>query len=145
MKVRFTVLGQAASKANSRQLVKLGSRIRSIKSAAALAFEAGMLRQIPVPARQMLTGPCGVRLRMFYASQRSDLDESVVLDCLQARYALIKRANGSREKRLLQKGVVINDRQFKQKHVYHAIDAGNPRVEITVWQLQPEGQKELAL
>jgi hypothetical protein len=140
VKVRFTVLGQAASKANSRRIVQLGDRRASIKSREALVFEAGMLRQIPSAARLMLAGECGIRLRIYYVSQRSDLDESIVLDCLQARYKTIHRKNGSSERVLLQRGVVVNDRQFKQKHVYHGIDKLNPRVEVTVWELKPQRQ-----
>lgn len=145
-RIRFTVKGQPASKANRRRFAVVKGRVASIKSEEALAFEEGMLRQIPGWARLMLRGDCGIRLHIYYRDNRSDLDESLVLDCLQARYDTIRRANGSKERRLVQAGVVVNDRQFRQRHVYHGIDKNNPRVEICIWQLHPEaGQERLAL
>jgi hypothetical protein len=139
MKLRFTIIGEAVSKANSRQLVPTKSgKVRSIKSDKALAFEASMLRQIPTHARAMWTGRCAIRLHMFYASERPDLDESLVLDCLQARFKKVKRRNGSFEKVMTHRGVVVNDRQFRRKFVYHDIDKLCPRVEITVWKLDQQ-------
>src|SRR5262245_57435938 len=49
--IAFTLLGQAASKANRRRFAKFGDRIASIKSPEALAFERDALRQIPAWAR----------------------------------------------------------------------------------------------
>ena len=45
--IRFTILGEAASKANSREIVVRGGRPASIKSEKALKFEANALKQIP--------------------------------------------------------------------------------------------------
>lgn len=133
MKLRFTLLGQPVSKANRRQIVptKTGG-YRSIKSPEALAFEAAALAQVPPKLRLALEGPMAIRLKCFYASQRSDLDESLVLDCLQNRYQRLQRGS-VRTTVLTQKGVVKNDRQFRVKHVYHGIDKRNPRVEVTIW------------
>jgi len=138
-RIRFTVYGQAASKANSRQLVLLRGKPASIKSEAALMFEADMLRQIPPKLRVMLTGDCAVRMRIFYRDRRSDLDESIVLDCLQSQYKNITDPRGVTSKVLLRRGVVINDRQFKAKHIYHGIDKQNPRIELVVWQMKGSG------
>ena len=66
-------------------------------------------------------------LRIFYATQRPDLDESVVLDVLQDRY---EKIGGQRV--LVQPGVYRNDRQVREKHVFHAIDRANPRAEVEV-------------
>ena len=64
-------------------------------------------------------GRLRVEVRIWYATERPDLDESVVLDILQ--------------------GIVYaNDRQVREKHVYHAIDKANPRAEIIVEPLQGE-------
>ncbi len=68
-------------------------------------------------------------LRIFYASERPDLDESVVLDVLQDRFVKDRVTD---ERRLVQKGVYRNDRQVREKHVYHSIDRANPRAEIEV-------------
>jgi Holliday junction resolvase RusA-like endonuclease len=125
--IRFTLLGQPASKANSRQLVTIKGRPAFIKSPQARTFERDALRQIPSTARQRLTGPVRVTLRLYYASERPDLDEAVVLDVLQDRY------HGHGEARVLvQPGVYRNDRQVREKHVYHAIDRVNPRCEVEV-------------
>jgi Holliday junction resolvase RusA-like endonuclease len=128
--VKFTILGEACSKANSRQIVNFGERPAVIKSKKARDYERDAQRQIPQSARVMFTGPVRVTLRIFYASERPDLDESVVLDVLQAKFA-----KGTRE--LVRAGVYANDRQVREKHVYHAIDKRNPRAEIEVEEIVP--------
>lgn len=136
--MRLVILGEPASKANQRQLVsfpdgKGGKRPALIKSSKARNYERDALRQIPPACRVQLQGPVKVTFRIFYASQRPDLDESVILDVLQDRYS------GKGEAReLVQRGVYLNDRQVREKHVYHAIDRANPRTEIEVEQLEPE-------
>lgn len=136
--VRFTILGEAASKANSREIVVRGGKPASIKSEKALKFEANALKQIPPLFRVQLTGPVRATLRIFYASERPDLDESIVLDVLQDRYKSEKLANwqkdsGIKPRRILvQKGVYVNDRQVREKHIYHGIDRANPRIEVLI-------------
>lgn len=125
----FTILGEPASKANSRQIVTIAGRPSSIKSKKARGYEADALPQIPVSARVRLEGPVRVTLRIWYASERPDLDESVVLDVLQDRWSK-RDSNGHRM--LVQAGVYRNDRQVREKHVFHAIDKRNPRVVIVV-------------
>lgn len=137
MTIRFTIFGECASKSNQRKLVTFGrgedARPALIKSEKARHYERDALRQIPPAARVRLQGPVKVTLRIFYASERPDLDESVVLDVLQDRY------KGKGDGRVLvQKGVYLNDRQVREKHVYHAIDRKNPRCEVEVEQLERE-------
>ena len=127
--VRFTLYGQAYSKANSRRMVVLNGRAASIKSKEALAFERYALRQVPPAARQRIEGPVRVTLWMWYASERPDLDESLVLDVLQDRW---KAGDEKTPRVLLQAGVYRNDRQVREKHVYHGIDRLQPRVEVLV-------------
>jgi hypothetical protein len=126
--VRLTILGEPASKANQRRLVKLRGRLASVKSRKALAYEAAAMVQIPTSARVMYEGPVRVTLRLWYATERPDLDESVVLDVLQARYS----RGGRRAGTLARRGVYVNDRQVREKHVYHGVDRANPRAEIEV-------------
>lgn len=129
--IKLTILGEPASKANSRKIVTIAGHPSVIKSEKALAYERDALRQIPPVARVGLQGPVSVTIKVFYASERPDLDESVILDVLQNRY------KGKGEQRVvIQKGVYLNDRQVREKHVYHAIDKRNPRAEITVEPLQ---------
>jgi hypothetical protein len=152
VKIEFTILGEPASKANSREIVtrrfrdaegRLKARPMSIKSEKAIGYERDALRQIPPKARVQLTGPVRVVLRIFYASERPDLDESVVLDCLQNLYRTIETRNG-KVRKLVQNGVYVNDRQVRQKFVFHGIDRANPRTVVTVEPLQAQ-QIALAL
>lgn len=144
MKLGLIIYGEPASKANSRQLVsfpdgKGGKRPALIKSKKARSYEADALKQIPPAVRLQLEGPVRVTLRIFYASERPDLDESVVLDVLQDRH------EGKGEQRVLvQKGVYRNDRQVREKHVFHGIDRANPRTEVTVETMVAQ-QPELVL
>ncbi|WP_349609116.1 hypothetical protein [Cupriavidus sp. DF5525] len=133
-RIVFTILGECASKANSRKIVTINGRPASIKSEKARKFEYDARRQIPPAARQMLEGPVRVTLHLFYASERPDLDESVLLDVLQPRYS------GKGDKRVVvQRGVILNDRQVREKHVYHGIDRANPRAEVTIEAIDNQG------
>lgn len=142
--ISFVILGEPASKANSRELATIGPKDarRTIlrKSDKALTFEDDARRQIPPAARQRLVGPVSVTLRIFYASERPDLDESIVLDVLQDRWvrtpALSAFVPGHRV--LVQAGVYRNDRQVREKHVFHGIDRANPRTEVVIEALQPQ-------
>jgi len=121
--ITFVIHGEPFSKANSRKLVTFGNRPASIKSAGALQYEKSAIMQIPDNAKQMLTDPVAVTMRIYYASQRKDLDESLILDCLQA-----KKSKGE----IVRRGVYVNDRQVREKHIYHFIDKACPRAEIEV-------------
>lgn len=141
MTIRFTILGEAASKANSRELVMRPmkgtnkKRPMFIKSEKAIAYEKAAMLQIPATAKQMLTDPVRVTLRMFYATERPDLDESIVLDVLQAKYS---KSEDDKPRELIRRGVYVNDRQVREKHVYHGIDKANPRAEIEVEPLEAQ-------
>ena len=137
--IRFTILGEPASKANSRKIVTIAGRPSSIKSQKARGFEADALMQIPPAARQRIEGPVRVWLRIWYASERPDLDESIVLDVLQDRYGKAPRGADGKPagpRPLVQAGVYRNDRQVREKHVFHGIDRKNPRVEALIEPLQ---------
>src|SRR2546421_4838478 len=89
-RVSFTIVGEPASKSNSRQLVTFGrgekARPALIKSEKAREYEKTAALQIPGWARVMFAGPVRVTMTIFYASERPDLDESLVLHALQARH-----------------------------------------------------------
>lgn len=137
MTIAFTILGEPASKANSRKLVTIGGRPSTIKSEKARNYEADAVKQIPPRFRLQIAGPVRVTLRIFYASQRPDLDESVVLDVLQDRYKTVGKGEQKRRE-LVQKGVYVNDRQVREKHVFHGIDRANPRTEVLVEPLEAQ-------
>ena len=123
MKISLTIKGELASKSNSRQLVTFGNRPAIIKSQKAREYERTALLQIPTSARLMLTGKLRFTAHIYYASERPDLDESVLLDVLQAR-----RKHGQ----IVRDGIYVNDRQVREKHVFHHIDRADPRAEIEI-------------
>lgn len=149
--IHFTILGEPASKANSRKAATIGGKLAVIdgkrtreggkstfiKSEKARDYEHDALKQIPHVCRVRLTGPVRVTMRVFYATERPDLDESLILDILQDRYTRDKK---TKQRVLVQKGVYQNDRQVREKHVFHAIDRSNPRAEIEVEPLVPQQQ-----
>ncbi len=110
--VEFVIYGEPASKANSRRLVTFGGKPRFIKSKKALDYEQMFKKQCP-SLDDPYDGDVEVTLTIHYASRRPDLDESVILDCMQGF-------------------IYQNDRQVKVKHVYWALDRTNPRSEIKV-------------
>jgi len=109
----FTIVGEPASKANSRRLVRIKNRPAFIKSSKALSYEKMFKLQCPSLESDMLTGDLWVDIKIYYATRRPDLDESVVLDCMQGL-------------------IYANDRQVKEKHIYWGLDKENPRAEIVV-------------
>ena len=112
MERHLIVYGEPASKANGRRVVRIGGISRSIKSKKALIYAGAFLLQVK-PVEPLMEGELAMTLNIYYASQRPDLDESLILDLLQ--------------------GVLYkNDRQVRERHVYHFIDKLNPRTEIWV-------------
>ena len=108
----FTIFGEPASKANSRKMVYVRGKPMFIKSEKALSYASTFKQQALAPD-EMLAGDVAVHIKIWYASRRPDLDESLILDLLQ--------------------GVAYeNDRQVKEKHIYWALDKENPRCEIRV-------------
>lgn len=146
--IRFTVQGECASMKNSREIVMFGERPALKKSDKALAYEKSSLLQIPADAKQMLTVPVRVTLHMHYASERPDLDPALLLDIMAAKYKKFdgkliplgngEYARGESERRLIAKGVYVNDRQVRELHAYHHIDKANPRVEVEIEPLQAQ-------
>ena len=115
--VEMEILGEPASKANSRKIVMFGKRPAIIKSQKARDYVKSFAEQASqVQIDELLEGDLWIELTIYYASRRPDLDESVVLDCLQ--------------------GIAYtNDRQIKEKHVYHDLDKKNLRTKIKIGKL----------
>lgn len=112
-----------------------------IKSEKAREYEAAALLQIPPHAKVMFVGPVRVTMTIYYASERPDLDESVILDVLQAKYSKVE---AGKERELLRRGVYRNDRQVRSKRIDWALDRLNPRAEIVVELIGAPAQLELA-
>jgi Holliday junction resolvase RusA-like endonuclease len=106
------IFGEPASKANSRRVVKIGNVSRLIKSSKALNYSE-VFKQQCRPLASLMTGDLRVTMRIFYASRRPDLDESLILDLMQGL-------------------IYENDRQVKEKHVYWGLDPERPRTELMV-------------
>ncbi len=115
--VRFTIIGEPASKANSRKAVVIRGKPAFIKSDKARRYAAAFAQQCP---KLEVPFDCDVRVEMiiYYATRRPDLDESLILDCMQG-------------------AVYLNDRQVKQKLVYWALDKENSRTVIKVSPCDP--------
>ena len=111
--ILLTILGEPASKANSRRLVFIGGKPRVIKSKKALDYATAFKRQVTGSQSELLPGDVVVTITIYYASRRPDLDESLILD-------------------LLQDVAYVNDRQVKERHIYWGLDKTNPRAEIRV-------------
>jgi Holliday junction resolvase RusA-like endonuclease len=60
-----------------------------------------------------MAGELRMDIWIYYATQRPDLDESLILDLLQGK-------------------VYENDRQVRERHVYHQIDKASPRIEVII-------------
>ena len=109
----FIIHGDPASKSNSRKLVTIKGRPAFIKSDKARKYVKQFEEQCPQMGDSMFIDDVEVEMTVFYASRRPDLDESVILDCMQGF-------------------IYKNDRQVKRKVITWGLDKENPRAEITV-------------
>ena len=117
MSINMVIYGEPCSKANSRRLVKSkAGRPLFIKSKKALDY----VKSFGQPCQSvnpLITEDVSVMIRIYYASRRPDLDESLILDCMEGL-------------------VYKNDRQVKEKHIiWGGVDKDNPRAEISVRKL----------
>ena len=114
MPLEFTIHGEPASKANSRKIVHhpVTKRRLVIKSKKARNYLKDFEKQCPV-CNPLLEGELAVTMTNYYASRRPDLDESLILDAMQGK-------------------IYGNDRQVREKHVFHGLDKENPRTDIAV-------------
>jgi len=112
-----TIIGEPASKANSRRLVTIGGKPRVIKSKKALDYSKQFEKQARPPA-QPITGDVKMAVKIWYKTRRPDLDPSLIMDLLQ------------------KVGVIENDRQIKEIHAVHALDKENPRSEVRITKLR---------
>lgn len=113
--IEFEILGEPASKANSRRWT--GKFF--IKSEKALNYSKAFKEQCPV-LDPLMEGDLHVDITIWYASRRPDLDESLILD-------------------LMQDCIYLNDRQIKSKHIRWGLDKSRPRSLIRVSSLDSGG------
>ena len=115
--ISFTVHGICQSKANSREAVPRRSKsgrmfVAFIKGPKARAFVNDCARQIPF-LRERFKCDVFVHAVIYYPSRQSDVDPSLLFDCMQGR-------------------IYENDRQVREYHVVGRIDRKAPRCEVTV-------------
>ena len=106
------VPGETASKSNARQMVKVGRRLIPIKSKKALAYKDCFAELAPT-IDPLIDGDVLLFCYIYYASRRPDLDESLIMDCLENK-------------------AYKNDRQIKAKIILHGLDRKAPRAEIKI-------------
>ena len=116
------IVGEPASKANSRRLVAIGGKPRFIKSKKALNYSRDFKKQCPT-RKELFEEDVFVAIKIYYASRRPDLDASLILD-------------------LLQDYVYPNDRLVKGQYIEWGLDRKNPRSFIVVTTLD---NKDLAI
>ena len=116
----ISILGEPASKANSRRFVTIGGKPRFIKSKKALDYTKNFKSQCPT-RKELFEEDVFVAIKIYYASRRPDLDESLILDLLQGK-------------------VFKNDRSIKSKYVEHGLDKEHPHSVIVISSL---GNKDL--
>lgn len=118
----LTILGEPASKANSRRLVAIGGKPRIIKSKKALEYVKIFGLQCPT-IKELFTEDVFVAIKIYYASRRPDLDPSLILD-------------------LLQDSIYTNDRLVKGMYITWGLSKKNPRSLIVITKLE---DKDLAI
>jgi len=116
------IIGEPASKANSRRLVIIGGKPRFIKSKKALNYSKDFKKQCPT-RKELFEEDVFIAIKIYYASRRPDLDASLILD-------------------LLQDYVYSNDRLVKGQYLEWGLDRKNPRSFIVVTTLD---NKDLAI
>lgn len=115
MSVHFVIRGQNYSMKNSKTLTWRGGRLRTIKHTKAQQFERDFFQQVPPECTNLsLSGPLRIVCTVFYPDRRQDLDCALIFDLLQ------------------KSGVIENDRDLVEQHLYRDIDKDNPRVEIAL-------------
>lgn len=140
-RIDFTILGELASKSNSRKAAVLpgknGPRAAFIKSAKALVFVKSAGFQIPTYAQQRLSGTVKVTGIVYYETWQPDLDETLLLDVLQDQWETVG-AGATKRKYLSRPGVYVNDRQVVEKHFVRGFwQVGDiPRAEIRVEEVE---------
>jgi|TARA_Y100000310_G_scaffold330493_1_gene402238 Holliday junction resolvase RusA-like endonuclease len=109
---------------NGRILRRIGRGVASYKSAEAQEYLKDFIMQVPRSAKAYFEVPVHLKADIYFRSNRSDLDDSYLMDCLE------------------RSGIIENDRLVWSKEIRKFISKDNPRVELVVKPLtQEEGEK----
>lgn len=131
---QLVIFGNLQQKGNGRQIKKYNRDIpygngvikktvtKVEKSDAAKTWLNSAAWQVPLLSEDqkhlLITGELSLTADVYYQSERSDLDITLLLDFLQGR-------------------LYKNDRQVREQHLHHFIDAVNPRVEMIIEKRKP--------
>ena len=118
MVISEIIHGQVPSKSNSYKIITIAGHASLGKGKALREYEQAFFLQCRNRGA-MMTGRFGMRLDVFYSSDRPDLDNAlkVVLDCLQACK------------------VIKNDRLCCEIVARKLVDKRDPRIELTLEEL----------
>lgn len=110
-----TILGNTPSKSNCYRIVNISGHGSLAKTKALKEYEDKFFIQCDKYRNRNIQGYFEIEIRVYYPSERSDLDNSlkIVLDCLQHKSKAIKNDN---------KCVKIIAEKF--------LDKNNPRIEF---------------
>jgi hypothetical protein len=107
----------------------------SIKSEKGLNYVSDFSKQCPqVPSP--MEGDLSATITIYYASRRPDLDESLILDCMQS--VTVPDPQNKRKRIVIRNNIYLNDRQVREKHIFWALDKENPRSEITIKKIKKD-------
>ena len=112
-----TILGNTPSKSNSYKVITINGHASLAKTTALKEYEDKFYIQCNQYRNAGIMGYFELYLKVFYPSERSDLDNSlkIILDCLQHKCRAIKNDN---------KCVKIVAEKF--------LDKNNPRIEFVL-------------
>ncbi len=121
-----TILGEPASKANSRRMKYKTSKSgatyqRPIKSEKAINYVTYAMAQLAMyRPKEPIGEDIAILCHIWYVDRRSDLVESLILDVLQ------------------QARIIENDRAIRTKYIFGHVDKHRPRATIALYRWEGE-------
>lgn len=115
----MTIQGHVPSKSNCYKIVTIAGHASLAKQNPLKEYEKLFYLQCPCRGA-MIGGYFSIEIKVFHENNRPDLDNAmkILLDCLQTCK------------------VIKNDRQCTEIHAYKFVDKTNPRVEITIKEVE---------
>lgn len=116
---KMTIHGKTPSKSNSYKIITIGGHSSLAKAKALKEYERAFYLQCPFRGID-IQYYFAIEVKVFHESNRPDLDNAmkILLDCLQSCK------------------VIRNDRYCTEIHAYKFVDKTNPRVEITIKEIE---------
>jgi len=118
------VYGQLPSMKNSRIITVRNGKPCTFKSAKAQEYAKNFAKQITGNLKYKIDVPVELEARIYYSSKRPDLDESLLMDCMEANE------------------IITNDRLIWKKKIEKFFSKNDPRCIFSVRPLSEEEIKE---